>query len=280
LFHLALLLLGLVSTAWGMPGRANKIPEPVRIGLTPLAIDDQAAFLKRLGDYLEKRLHRPVVFVQAANPRRAVELLHQHPVDFAWIPGYYYVRFQRWTKLVAVPVSEHKPGCRSYLIVPAADAQSHSLWDLRNKVFAYPDPSAYLNVQFELALWNEKSGAFFRKDFSTGSQRNVIEAVGVGLAQGGVVDSCAWDVLSKTHPELTSRTAILHRSTQLVPPPFVAKANIGRKDFDAMRKALLEMADDPEGASLLKTLDLDGFAPADARMFDGVARMARFVNGF
>lgn len=279
LCHVALLPLFLALFMPVASAQADKAGEPVRIGLSPLAIDDQVTFLKHWGGYLEKRLQRPVVFVQGGGHRNVVELLHRNQVDFAWISGYHYVRSPNWMKLVAVPLFERKPSCQSYVIVPADDARTHSLLDLRGRVFAYPDPAGYLYTQFTLARQNEKPGKFFGKSFSTGTQRDVVEAVAVGLAAGGTVDSCAWEALNKAHPELTARMRIVQKSPGFGSPPFAARASIRREDFEVMQKALLEMGNDPEGARFLKSLTLDGFAIADPGLFDGIANMARIVNG-
>jgi len=279
LLSLVLLPLFLALFMPGASAQASKAGEPVRISMTPLAIDDQVAFLKLWGDYLEKRLQRPVVFVQGSGRRAVEELLHRDQVDFAWVSGYHYVRSPNWMKLVAVPVFEHKSSCQSYLIVPSDDARTGSLLNLRNKVFAYPDPAGYLYTQFTLARHNEKPGEFFSKSFSTGTQRDAVEAVAVGLAAGGAVDGCVWDALSKTHPEVTARTRIVQKSPGFGSPPFAARASISRDDFDAMQKVLLEMDSNPEGAEFLRKLALDGFAVADPGLFDGIADMARTVNG-
>jgi phosphonate transport system substrate-binding protein len=106
----------------------------------------------------------------------------------------------------------------------------------------------------------------------------VVEAISVGLADGGAVDGYVWETLNETHPDLTRDTRIIQRSGDLGYPPFVARPNIPAAEMDRFRAALLGMANDPTGAELLKSLRLDGFVTGHPDLFDGIARMAEKVN--
>ncbi|MDO9064576.1 MAG: PhnD/SsuA/transferrin family substrate-binding protein, partial [Sulfuricella sp.] len=60
-------------------------------------------------------------------------------------------------------------------------------------------------------------------------------------------------------------------------PPFVAGKTVAPADTAALRKALLAMPRDEEGAKLLQYLHLDGFVAGDEHMYDGIARMMRAI---
>jgi phosphonate transport system substrate-binding protein len=106
----------------------------------------------------------------------------------------------------------------------------------------------------------------------------VVDAVGVGLAQGGAVDGYVWDTLSLLHPELTSRTRVVERSEPFGFPPFVARAAAPAADVLALQAVLLGMRADREGQALLKRLNLDGFVPGRGELYDGVREMSRRVD--
>ena len=53
------------------------------------------------------------------------------------------------------------------------------------------------------------------------------------------------------------------------------RASVGKPEAMAMRTVLLEMAKDPDGAALLKRLNIDGFIPGDTRLYDKVVRLQR-----
>jgi len=283
--RLVLLSFWLAFTLSAPPAFAQdaKRPEPVRIGLTPVFLDDQVAFLNLWRDYLQRRLDRPVVFIQRGSYREIVDLLHQNKLDFAWVCGYPYVRYKPQMKLLAVPVFRGKPLYQSYLIVPAGDTRTRSLPDLRGKVFAYSDPdsnSGYLFTQFTLSQLKERPDAFFSKAFFTWAHRKVVDAVAAGLAQGGAVDGYVWETLNQSHPALTAKTRVAQKSPEFGFPPFVARPSIARDDFAAMQRVLLEMPNDPQGLALLKKLNLDGFIEGEPRLYEGIARMAGAVNGY
>lgn len=260
---------------------ATEAATPVRIGLTPVFLDDQTAFVNTWRVYLQKHLKRPVVFVQRASYREITDLMRSGKLDFAWLCGYPYVRNKQTMNLLAVPVYQGKPVYRSYLIVPVTDRQSRSVADLRGKVFAFSDPdsnSGFLVPAHELHRLQEKPGTFFSKTFFTWSHRKVVEAVAAGLAQGGAVDGYVWDTLALQHPELTKQTRIVAKSAEFGFPPFVARKAVAPADTAAMQKALLAMPQDEEGAKLLRNLHLDGFVAGNEHMYDSIGRMMRAIS--
>jgi len=257
--------------------RAAPVSE-IRVGLTPVFLDDQLDFLKQFRAYLSERLGTPVRFIQRGSYREIVDLIRGGKLDFAWLCGFPYVRFRKDMRLLAVPLYHGNPLYQSYFIVPADDRKTASLHDLRGKIFAYSDPdsnSGFLYPQYQLLRAGEDPATFFSRTFFTWGHRKVIEAVAVGLAQGGAVDGYVWDTLGAVHPELTAATRIVSRSPELGYPPFVARASIPDDSFRRMQAILLSMTRDPQGAKLLKALNLDGFIIGNDQLFEDIATMAR-----
>ncbi|MDD3518347.1 MAG: PhnD/SsuA/transferrin family substrate-binding protein [Chromatiales bacterium] len=268
----------------GTAAMASQQPSetPLRIGLTPVFLDDQAAFLNRWRDYLQDALGRPVSFVQRSSYREIIDLLHDEKLDVAWLCGYPYVRERSRMQLLAVPKYRGKPLYRSYLIVPASDTRTRSLADLKGGIFAYSDPnsnSGYLYTQYSLRRMGQDADTYFRRSFFTWSHRKVVEAVANRLAQGGAVDGYVWDTLARLHPGLVAKTRIVEESQTFGFPPFVARASLDRMSFDAMQRVLTEMDRTPAGAALLDTLNLDGFVVGEPALFDDIERMVRAMTG-
>lgn len=254
---------------------------PLKFGLTPVFLDDRAAFLDRWRAYLEVHLRRSVVFVQRASYREITELLQQGGADIAWICGYPYVQHRRDVRLVAVPVYRGRPLYQSYLIVPASDTETRSITDLRGKIFAFSDPdsnSGHLYRQYQIKRMGRSPDTFFARTFYAHAHRNVVEAVAVGLADGGSVDGYVWETLRLYHPELVERTRVVSKSPWFGHPPIVARRGLGADETDAVRRVLTGMADDPDGAALLRELNLDAFSQESPRLFDGIAEMAAYVG--
>ena len=89
-------------TAWPALG-LGAVPR-LRIGLTPVILADQAAFLSRWAEYLSQRLECQVVFTSRDEYQPILDLLFGGQLDAAWICGYPFVRQQQQLRLLAVPV--------------------------------------------------------------------------------------------------------------------------------------------------------------------------------
>jgi phosphonate transport system substrate-binding protein len=278
-------LLGTASLA--LAGRAagahdNGAQGAVRIGLSPVFLDDQLAFLSSWRTYLEARLEHAVQFVQRRTYREIIDLLLAQNLEFAWICGYPYVRHRAELDLVAVPLSDGKPTYHSYLIVPGSNASTRSLLDLRGKVFAFSDPdsnSGFLYPNYRLLELRERPDAFFGKAFFTWAHRKTVEAIAAGLAHGGAVDSYVWETLKRLRPEIGTQTRVAASSPAFGHTPFVAHRGIAPAARMALRQALTGMRESSEGARLLARLNLDGFVPGSDALYDGIARMMVAVRG-
>jgi phosphonate transport system substrate-binding protein len=253
----------------------------VRIGLTPVILDDQVSFLNEWRRWLEVRLGRSVEFVQRGTYRDVVDLVRSGKLPFAWICGYPFVRYRREFELVATPVWRGGPYYRSYIIVGVDEPQLRYVSDLRGKVFAYSDPdsnSGCLYPRYLLTAIGEDPATYFSRTFFTWSHRKVVEAVAVGLAQGGAVDGYVWETLTELSPELTRRTRVIHRSETFGHPPFVARSGIGAAELQRFREVLTGMATDASGATLLHRLRLDGFMVTSPALYESIERMAARVQ--
>lgn len=277
--HLASLAAGILLPAWhGHAGAAA----PIRIGLTPVFLDDQVTLLNAWRGYLQTALDEPVQFVQRRTYREIVDALRSGAIDFGWICGYPYVRHAGELQLVAVPLHAGVPLYRSYLIVPNANPPTNSLLDLRGKVFAFSDPdsnSGFLYPTYALVRLQERPDAFFRRTFFTWAHRSVVDAVASGLADGGAVDGYVWETLARIHTAGAAKTRVIARSPLFGFPPFVGHARLPRPKIERLRTALLGMRDDRIGRMLLDQLNLDGFVAGDPSLFDGIREMVATVRG-
>ncbi len=271
--------LGLIALASAIPGAALARPV-VRIGLTPVFLDDQT-FLNRWQAYLEERLGGRVEFIQRSSYREITELVLNGRLDFAWLCGYPYVRYQDYMDLLLVPIYQGEPLYRSYLIVAAEDARTRTFADLEGRLFAFSDPlsnSGWLVPQAQLLSGGHDPEHFFARTFFAGAHRNVVEAVAVGLADGGSVDGYVYEALARLHPELTRRTRIIWRSETYGFPPVVARRGADPELRERFRDALQGMQDSEQGRVLLEQFYLDGFEAPEAELYTGIERLMRRVE--
>jgi phosphonate transport system substrate-binding protein len=277
----SLLLLLVIFFAVALHAEEHPSKPPIRIGLTPVFLDDRPAFNNEWRRYLELHMGQRVNFIQRGNYREIIKMLHDEKLDFAWLSGYPYVRNKNVMRLVAVPLYKGEPRYQAYLIVPSSDNQSRALDDLRGKSFAFCDPdsnSGYLYIVNLLSEQNENPSTFFGRPFFTWSHLKVIEAVASGLAQGGAVDGYVWETLVLSRPELTAQTRILSKSPQFGNAPFVAGRAVTEMQIAKLQQVLVQMVHDEEGQRLLKTLNLDGFVYGNERLYDAIEEMSRFVE--
>jgi phosphonate transport system substrate-binding protein len=256
--------------------------EALRIGTTAVFLDDQAAFLKSWGRYIEARIGRPVQFVQRGSYREITELMRNGNLDLAWVCSPPYLQNRDRMVLAVVPIFRGKPLYQSYLIVPASDAKTRGFEDLEGKIYAFSDPdsnSGWLAPQAAMKRAQLDPRAHFKRTFFTWAHKKVVEAVAVGLAQGGSVDGYVWETLALLHPEITSKTRVAWKSPWYGFPPVVARAAMPKRELAGLQDLFVGMKNDVEGRRLLEQLNLDGFSKEEARLFESVEQNLKFVRG-
>lgn len=253
----------------------------LRIGLTPVFLDDQAAFLNRWRGYLALKTGLAVSFVQRSSYREISEQVNAKTLDMAWMCGYPYVIDQDRLRLMAVPLHLGRPEYRSYLIARHDADEINEMKDLAGRVFAFSDPNSFSGSLYPRFLLHEARRSpeqFFRRSFYTWSHRKVVEAVAVGLADGGAVAGYVWETLARIHPEITARTRVVSMSPIYGFPPFVARNDVDLTVFELVQNVFLDMRADADGTRLLEILNLDGFVPGDPAMYREIREMARLVD--
>ncbi len=275
---LAASVCGLASAA-AVPGWAA---DRLRIGLTPVILADQVAFLSRWGRYLASRVGIEVEFVARESYQSILDLLFSGQIDAAWICGYPFVRFENELNLLAVPLYQGQPFYQAYLIRPkVAGAEVQGWADLKGRVLAYSDPlsnSGWLVAQAQLA----KAGVPVRelkRGFFTHGHRNVAEAVAARLAQAGSIDGYVWETMRSQGMPAIAKTEVVWRSEPFGFPPLVTRKGPEHPHMESLRLALLRMSDDKVGRELLASLNLSGFTPGQQVLFDSIRRQAQQVPG-
>ena len=252
----------------------------IRFGLTPVFLTNDLELLGRLQSYLQRATGYPVSLITRRTYQEITALLTSGQLDAAWICGFPFVARRSELQLVAVPLWHQKPLYQSYLIVDR-DRTADSLWDLRGDIHAFSDPdsnSGFLVTRAALAEKALRPETFFAKTFFTYGHRDVIRAVGSGLAGSGSVDGYVYDVVAELEPNLTAGTRILKASEWLGFPPIAApRTPIDDVRLNTLTTALLKMSKDVEGRAVLQMLRLDGFAVEDPKLFDSISTKAALV---
>jgi phosphonate transport system substrate-binding protein len=273
----------ILAVALGVHVHSARAAQPLRIGLTPVFLTSDLELLTKLRSYLSRRVGFEVDLVRRRTYQEITSLLIAGQLDAAWICGYPFVAFQEHLALVAVPVWQDKPLYSSYLIATAG-RDVGSIAELEGDIHAFSDPdsnSGYLVTRAALAELRRRPEDFFRRTMFTWGHRNVVRAVGSGLATSGSVDGYVYDVLTETEPSLAARTYVVRRSELMGFPPFAcARGRVDSSDTARLRDALLSMQHDADGRDVLQLLRLDGFVAGKAALYDSIAEKLRIVRRF
>lgn len=279
--YLAAGVCGAAAAAVSLPGWGA---DRLRIGLTPVILADQVAFLSRWSRYLGARLGVAVEFVARESYQSVLDLLFSDQVDAAWICGYPYIRYEADLSLLAVPLYRGQPVYQAYLIRSSAAPSAPLItgWgDLRHRVLAYSDPlsnSGWLVAQAQLA----KAGVMpreLKRAFFAHSHRNVAEAVAAGLAHAGSIDGYVWETMRSQKMPAVAKTEVVWKSDAFGFPPLVTRRRSPPASTGSLRQALLGMAEDKVGQDLLASLNLSGFTAGSHTLFESIRRQALLVQG-
>ncbi|MDZ7709734.1 MAG: PhnD/SsuA/transferrin family substrate-binding protein [Roseovarius sp.] len=255
---------------------------PLRIGLTPVFLDNEWQVLESLRAHVVTVTGQHVEFVQRRTYQEVVALLLLGELDTAWLCGYPLMQRPDRLTALAIPVWRGRPLYQAYIIA-AENRDAETLSDLKGDIHAYSDPdsnSGHLVTVAELLAQNERPEAFFDTSFFTFGHRNVVRAVAQRLAGSGSVDGYIYEALSTAEPDLVDRTRVIWRSDWHGFPPVVIATE--RKDSmatAALSRALFEIEATEPGREALRQLQLDGFAHPRPDSFDSIAAlMARVAD--
>jgi phosphonate transport system substrate-binding protein len=264
-------ILALAGSVLSAPAIRARAASPVTFGLTPVFLDSDLELLKMLATYLSDSLGREVSLIKRRTYQEITAMLLSGQLDAAWICDDPYVQHRDKLALLAVPLYLHKPLYQTYVIVNEA-CKARTFDEIRGTIHAFSDPdstSGYLITRYLLTLRNTNPNEFFRSSFFTYGHRNVIRAVGAGLAESGSIDGYVWDVMKEREPQLVKNTRIVYRSEWLGFPPIVGlQAARNTPVADALAAAFLSMASSELGRRVLAILQLDGFVTATPDLYD------------
>lgn len=236
-------------------------------------------YYRQLIDYLSARLQLKITPIDPGNYTETNRLLATGGADFAFVCGGPYVAGHKdfGLELLVAPVVKGETVYYSYLIVPA-ESPVRALTDLRGKTFAFTDPqsnSGKLVPTAMLARIGETPEHFFSSTTYTYGHDRSIQAVADHLVDGASVDSLIWEYLAATRPDLTAKTRIIERSEPYGMPPIVAAPHLAPQQRQQLQQALLKMHEDPQGAAILKKMNIERFVLISDSAYDGIRQLSR-----
>jgi len=168
-------------------------------------------------------------------------------------------------QVVATP-RYRAPGCegpfRRSAIVVRAHEPAHRLADLRGARGAVNDMMSDSGMNLFRAAIAPLAGEqpFFRSLVVTGAHLASVEAVAFGEADVAAIDAVTWAHIGDLRPDLAWRLRVLEWTDRTPGLPLITAAASGPRTLAALRRALAEVAADPQLAEAREILRLEGFS--------------------
>ncbi len=234
-------------------------------------------YYKKLLNYLEERIGRPIRLVQRRTYSEINELLARRELDMAFISSGAYVAgsARGEQQLLAAPVVDGETLYYSYIIVPSA-SRAGALAELRGTSFAFTDPLSNSGTRAPTAMLARLGATpetFFSTVIFTYSHDRSIEAVSRGLVDGAAVASLVWHYLQRGNPKLTAATRVIEISEPFGMPPVVAPAGPLEPAVLNMKNTLLHLHEEERGRQILIGLMIDRFAEVNDQLYDSVRQL-------
>jgi phosphonate transport system substrate-binding protein len=258
------------------------VRERVLIGLIPeLNIFKQKARFKLLGAYLTRKIGVPVQFTMLSRYGNILESFESEKMDGAFFGSF--TGALAIEKLGVVPLARpvNLDGTSTYhgYLFVRKDSAISDVESMRGKRMAFVDRATTAGYLFPLA-WLRQHGItegerFFGERWFTGSHDSAIDAVLDKKADVGAAKHSVFDRVRKENPRVDRELLIIASS-----PPVPSNGLCVRKDLEqdlreALRRALLDLQGDPEGASVLQQFGALKFIETTASDYAPVLELSR-----
>lgn len=282
----ALLALGLAVPA-GAAGASAKADrrEKLVVGLIPeLNIFQQKARFRLLGEYLGRKIGVPVEFTILSRYGNILESFEAGRMDGAFFGSF--TGALAIERLGVVPLARpvNLDGTSTYhgFLFVRKDSNIRTVGDMRGKRMAFVDKATTAGYLFPLA-WMRERGVkgpvgFFGEHYFTGSHDAAIAAVLDGKADVGAAKHSVWNRVARVNPRVEAELLILAESARVPSNGLCVRKEMEPDLREALRRALLDLEGDPEGAKVLAEFGAIRFIETTARDYAPVGEMARAVG--
>jgi ABC-type phosphate/phosphonate transport system, periplasmic component len=176
--------------------------------------------------------------------------------DFVFMNPYHQVMAYKAQKYI--PLVRDKTPLTGILVV-RRDSPVKEVKDLDGKVIAFPAPNAFAASLYMRALLTEKFKISFIPEYVK-THDNVYRHVILGKAQaGGGVNN----TFLRQPEEVKRELRILYETPPTAPHPFSVHPRVPKEVRDKVKRAILDMANEPSMKALLDRVQMPNPVPAD-----------------
>lgn len=255
----------------GAPGAATAAPrdEPAALvfGVVPQqsASELAKAWIPIL-DYLGRKTGRRLRFATAKDIPTFEQRLAAGEYDLAYMNPYHYTVFQRQPGYR--PLAREKDRQLKGIVVVRKDSPLRDIAQLKGETVAFPGPAAFAATLLPQAQL-KKMGIAIESSYVS-SHDSVYLAVSRGLyAAGGGIQRTFENIDPGTREQLR----ILWTTLGYTPHAIAVHPRVSDGVAGQLQAALLAMADDPQGAALLKSIGFNGLVAAADADYDDIRRL-------
>ena len=203
--------------------------------------------------------------------------------DVCFVCSLPYVTFEREGLDLAEPVAapvligDRYGGRPIYFsdVIVGRDAAARRFADLRGCSWAYNEPlshSGYGVTRFRLVEMEETRG-FFGEVVEAGFHQRAIEMVADGEVDASAIDSQVLEIALRDDPSLAERIKVIDALGPSTIQPIAVSRHVDPALRDAIREALLGLADDPLVRERLAVGLVDRLVAVDGAAYDDIRRM-------
>lgn len=239
-------------------------------------------------EYLAKKLAITTTFINDIPWEERGHLLDQGEIQVGWICGLPYVRKvdqpEAHLELLAAPVMQgsryqNRPIYFSDVVVHR-DSPFRSFADLRGASWAYNEPgsqSGYNITRYHLATLGETSG-YFGRVIKAGAHQVALQMVLKRQVDASAIDSTVLETELQRQPQLGQQLRIIEILGPSPIPPWVISKTVPQPLRQALREALIGMAQAPAGQVILAAGQMARFAQVEDQDYDRIREMARLAS--
>ena len=233
------------------------------IGLIP----EQNVFkqMKRyqpIGEYIEKKTEIKIKFTILSRYGNIIENFEKKQLDGAFLGSFTGALAIRKLGVEPIARPQNLDGTSSYrgYIFVHKYSVIDSVDRMRHSVIAFVDKATTAGYIFPVAYLKEHGvnniDTFFKEYYFTGSHDAAIYAVLNKEAEIGCAKNTIFDMLAREDPRVKDDLVILATSPDVPSNGLALRSNIAAEIKQKLKKALLGMAEDPEGKEVLKTFGI------------------------
>ncbi len=254
------LLIGLITTFLAI----NSFPATITFGITNVTVKDDYYTIKQWANYLKEKTGFDINLKITKSYDEMQYFIENKNVDIAYICGATYVFLKKDranVNVLVVPFFKGKPLYYSYIIVPI-NSKARNIMDLQGKTFAFSDPKSN-SGSIAPSYYLYKHGYFYKNFFKeiiyTYSHAESIKAVSYGFVDGAAVDSLVFGNMKIIAPSITSKVKVIQKLGPYPTTPIIYNDTLTEEQVKKLKKAFIDMKNDPEGRTILRRLGIDYF---------------------